>query len=85
LVSFLAFASTYNVNEAHKILALMLDLYSKSFDAMKTFVRCEKMIQMVVEYGNKILLHLLMGVFQFLNPNINGLIETTPLMTMTKM
>ncbi len=67
------------------MLALMLDLHSKSFDAMKTFVGRAKVIQMVVEYGKKILLQLLMGVFQSLNPNTNGLIETTPLMTMTKM
>jgi len=85
LVSFLAFASTYNVSKAHKMLALMLDLHFKSFDVMKTFVGRAKVIQMLVEYGNKILLQLLMVDFQFLNPSTNGLIEATPLMTMTKM
>lgn len=85
MVSFLAFASTYNANNTHKMLALMLDPYFKSFDVMKTFVGHAKVIQMMVEYGNKILLPLLMVAFQFLNPYTNGLIEATPLMTMTKM
>jgi hypothetical protein len=67
------------------MLALMLDLHFKSFDVMKTFVGRAKVIQMLVEYGNKILLQLLMVDFQFLNPSTNGLIEATPLMTMTKM
>ncbi len=67
------------------MLALMLNLQSKSFDAMKTFVRHAKVIQMVLEYGNKILLQLLMVDFQFLNPDTNGSIEATTLMTMTKM
>jgi len=79
------FTSTYNVNNAHKMLALMLDPHFKSFDAMKTFVARAKVIQMMIECGNKILLPLLMVAFQFLNPYTNGLIEATPLMTMTKM
>ncbi len=44
LVPFLAFSFTYNVNKAHKILALMLDPCFKSFDVLKTFVIMEKMI-----------------------------------------
>jgi len=77
LVSFLAFVPTYNADNAHKMLALMLEPHFKSFDAMKTFVGCAKVIQ--------ILLPLLMVAFQFLYPYTNGLIEATPLMTMTKM
>ncbi len=44
LVPFLAFASTYNVNKAHNILALMLYPHFKSLDVVKTFVGQEKMI-----------------------------------------
>jgi hypothetical protein len=57
------------------MLTLMLDPHFKSFDAMKTFVGHAKVIQMMVEYDNKILLPLLMVAFQFLNPYTNGLLK----------
>jgi hypothetical protein len=44
LAPFLAFASTYNVNKAHNMLALMLDPRFKSHDVMKAFVGWEKTI-----------------------------------------
>jgi len=53
----------------------MLDPHFKSFDAMKTFVGHAKVIQMMVEYDNKILLPLLVVAFQFLNPYTNGLLK----------
>jgi hypothetical protein len=77
LALFLAFASTYNANKVHNMLALMLDPRFKSFDVVKAFVGQEKMILMVVEYDNKTLLPLLVVTFQFLNPNFDGLIEAT--------
>ncbi len=57
------------------MLTLMLDPHFKSFDAMKTFVGHAKVIQMMVEYDNKILLPLLVVAFQFLNPYTNGLLK----------
>jgi hypothetical protein len=38
LALFLAFASTYNVNKAHNMLALMLNPCFKSLDVVKAFV-----------------------------------------------
>jgi hypothetical protein len=63
LAPFLAFAFTYNVSKAHNILALMLNPHFKSLDVVKTFVRWEKTIQMVVEYDSKTLLPLLVVAF----------------------
>jgi hypothetical protein len=40
------------------MLALMLDPRFKSLDVVKAFIRNVKMIQIVVEYDNKILLPL---------------------------
>jgi hypothetical protein len=67
LVPFCDFASTYDASKAHNMLALMLDQQFKSFDVVKAFVEWAKVIQMVIEYDNKILLPFLMVVFQFLN------------------
>lgn len=49
------------------MLALMLDQQFKSLEAVKAFVEWAKVIQMVIEYDNKILLPFLMVIFQFLN------------------
>jgi len=78
LAPFLTFASTYNVNKVHNMLALMLDPHFKSLDVVKTVFGWEKMIHMVVEYDNKALLPLLVVAFRFLNPNSNGLTKATP-------
>ncbi len=67
MVPFFAFASTYNAKKVHNMLALMLDQQFKSLDAVKAFVEWAKVIQMVIEYDNKILLPFLMVIFQFLN------------------
>ncbi len=76
---FLAFTSIYNASKTHNMLTLMLDLRFKSLDVVKTFVRHEKMIQMVVEYDYKTLLPLLVVTFRFLNPNFDGMVKTTPI------
>jgi len=72
LTPFLAFTSSYNANKVHNMLALMLDLHFKPLDVVKAFVGWAKVIQIVVEYDNKILLQELIVVFHFLNPTING-------------
>jgi hypothetical protein len=38
LAPFLAFTYSYNVNKAHNMLALILDLWFKSLNAVKAFV-----------------------------------------------
>jgi hypothetical protein len=67
LVPFFAFASTYDASKAHNMLALMLDQQFKSFNVVKAFVEWAKVMQMVIEYDNKILLPFLMIAFQFFN------------------
>jgi hypothetical protein len=79
LAPFLAFTYSYNVNKAHNMLALILDLWFKSLNAVKSFVGWAKMIQIVVEYDNKTLLPLLVASFHFLNPTIDGLIDDVTL------
>ncbi len=69
----------YNVNMAYNMLTLMLDMCCKLFDVMKTFVGRAKVIQTVVEYDNKILMPLLVVAFLFLNHDIDGLVELTPI------
>lgn len=64
---------------AYNMLTLMLDMCCKLFDVMKTFVGRAKVIQMVVEYDNKILMPLLVVAFLFLNHDIDGLVELTPI------
>ncbi len=60
------------------MLTLMLDSNLKSLDVVKAFVGWAKVIQIVVKYGNKTLLPLLVVVFNFLNPSIYGLTKATP-------
>jgi hypothetical protein len=74
LASFLAFTSSENASKAHNMLALILDLWFKPLNVVKAFVGWAKMIQIAVEYDNKILLPLLVASFHFLNPTIDGLI-----------
>jgi hypothetical protein len=74
----LSFASTYNTTKVHNTLTLMFNSCFKFLDVVKTFVGWAKVIQMVAEYDNKILLPLLVIAFQFLNPSIHGLIEVAP-------
>jgi hypothetical protein len=38
LTPFLAFTSSYNVSKVHNMLALILDLWFKSLNAVKAFV-----------------------------------------------
>ncbi len=54
----LAITFFYNASKVHNMLALMLDPCFKSLNVVKTFIRKTKMIQIVVEYDNKILLPL---------------------------
>ncbi len=54
----LAFTFFYNASKVHNMLALMLDPCFKSLNVVKAFIRKTKMIQIVVEYDNKILLPL---------------------------
>jgi hypothetical protein len=61
------------------MLTLMLDMCCKLLDVMKTFVGKAKVIQMVLEYDNKILMPLLVVAFLFLNHGIDGLVELTPI------
>jgi len=79
LAPFLAFTSSHNISKVHNMLALILDLWFKSLNVVKTFVGWAKMIQIMVEYDNKTLLPLLVASFHFLNPTIDGLIEGTTL------
>ncbi len=72
LTPFLAFTSSYNANKVHNMLALISDSRFKSLDVVKAFVGCTKVIQIVVEYDNKILLQELTVTFHFLNPTTNG-------------
>jgi hypothetical protein len=72
LASFLAFTSFNNVSKIHKMLALILNLWFKPHNVVKTFVGRTKMIQIVVEYDNMTLLPLLEASFHFLNPTIDG-------------
>ncbi len=71
LTPFLAFTS-YNANKVHNMLALILDSRFKSLDVVKAFVGCTKVIQIIVEYDNKILLQELTVTFHFLNRTTNG-------------
>ncbi len=73
LVPFLAFTSSNNASKAHNMLPLILNLWFKPLNVVKTFVGHAKMIQIVVEYDNKTLLPLLLASFHFLNPTIDGL------------
>jgi hypothetical protein len=57
----------------------MFDLHFESFDVMKTYVKWEKIIQMVAKYDNKTLMPLLMVTFKFLNFNSSGPIKPTPI------
>jgi hypothetical protein len=77
LIPFLAFIFYYNVSKVHTMLALMLNSHFKSFNVVKVFVECAKVIQIVAKYDNKILQPLLVVAFDFLNLATNGLIETT--------
>jgi len=77
LAPFVAFTSSYNANEAHKMLTLMLDPCFKSLDVVKAFVGWANVIQIVVEYVSKTLLPLLVAAFHFLNPTSNGVIIAT--------
>jgi hypothetical protein len=77
LAPFLTFTSFYNVNKAHNMLALMLELDFKSLDVLKTFIKWTKVIQIVAKYDTKTLLPLLVVVFHLLNPAIDGLTKET--------
>jgi hypothetical protein len=63
LTPFLAFTLSYNVNKAHNMLALMLELHFKSLDVVKTFIKWAKVIQIVAKYDSKTLLPLLVVAF----------------------
>lgn len=65
LAPLLASSSTYSLSKVHNILALMLDVRFKSLDMVKTFVRWAKVIPMVVKCDTKVLIPLLLVMFQF--------------------
>jgi hypothetical protein len=76
LAPFLAFASTYIVVKAHNMFALMLDPWFKSLNILKSFAAKAKVIHMVQNMTPEFDA-ITNGCFQFLNFNVNGIIEPT--------
>jgi hypothetical protein len=63
LAPLLAFTFIYDATKVCNMLALILDMWFKSLDVLKTFIKRAKVIHMVAKYDNKNLMPLLMIFF----------------------
>jgi hypothetical protein len=65
LAPLLAFTSIYDATKVCNMLALILEMWFKSLDVLKTFIERARIIHMVTKYDNKNLMPLLVIFFQF--------------------
>lgn len=75
LAPLLAFTSIYDDTKVCNMLTLILDLWFKSLDALKTFIERAIVIHMVAKYDNEFDAIVGEFFFQFLKLDIDGDIE----------
>ncbi len=80
LNSFLGFSMAYNHSKAHNMLAIMFDASYKNMKCIWDLVGNFVVVEIVVEYDNKIVCPLLLQVNNHLNP----IRDATKLMTIEK-
>jgi hypothetical protein len=75
----LSFAGTYSRQNAHNMLALMLDPRFKGLGLVRDYVGGEKVVSIVYEYDNLVLLPLLMQCYKRLHPTAQSQEPITPI------
>ena len=75
----LSFAATFSRQSAHNMLALMLDPRFKGLGLVRDYVGPEKVVGIVFEYDNLVLLPLLMQCYKRLHPTAQSQEPVTPI------
>ncbi|KAG0584835.1 hypothetical protein M758_3G242300 [Ceratodon purpureus] len=75
----LSFAGTFSRQSAHNMLALMLDPRFKGLGLVRDYVGPEKVVGIVFEYDNLVLLPLLMQCYKRLHPTAQSQEPVTPI------
>lgn len=66
------FLIVYDLHQVHNMLAFMLDPYFKSLQVFKIYVGQGNVIHLVIEYDAKLIIPLLMIIFDVLNPIVQA-------------
>lgn len=75
----LSFASNFSRQNAHNMLALMLDPRFKGLGLVRDYVGADKVVVIVLEYDNMVLLPLLMQCYKRLHPTAQSQEPVTPI------